>query len=53
MADQLEQLKHAVAERYRVDDEIGRGGMATVYRALDLKHDRTVALKVLRPELAA
>ena len=53
MGNQLEQLKRAVAERYRVEDEIGRGGMATVYRAQDLKHDRSVALKVLRPELAA
>jgi serine/threonine-protein kinase len=53
MGNQLEQLKRAVADRYRVDDEIGRGGMATVYRAHDLKHDRSVALKVLRPELAA
>jgi TolB-like protein/Tfp pilus assembly protein PilF/tRNA A-37 threonylcarbamoyl transferase component Bud32 len=49
----LEHLKRAVAERYRVEDEIGRGGMATVYRAHDLRHDRSVALKVLRPELAA
>jgi eukaryotic-like serine/threonine-protein kinase len=53
VGNQLEQLKRAVAERYRVEDEIGRGGMATVYRAHDLKHDRSVALKVLRPELAA
>ena len=53
VGNQLEQLKRAVADRYRVEDEIGRGGMATVYRAHDLKHDRSVALKVLRPELAA
>ena len=53
VGDQLEQLKRAVADRYRVEVEIGRGGMATVYRAHDLKHDRSVALKVLRPELAA
>ena len=53
MGNQLEQLKRALADRYRVEDEIGRGGMATVYRAHDLKHDRSVALKVLRPELAA
>ena len=53
MGNQLEHLKRAVAERYRVEDEIGRGGMATVYRAHDLRHDRAVALKVLRPELAA
>jgi DNA-binding SARP family transcriptional activator len=42
-----------VAERYRVDRELGRGTMATVYLAHDLKHDRAVALKVLRPALAA
>src|SRR5688572_24629227 len=53
VGNQLEQLMRAVAERYRVEEEIGRGGMATVYRAHDLKHDRSVALKVLRPELAA
>ena len=43
----------ALADRYRIEREIGRGGMATVYLARDLKHDRDVALKVLRPELAA
>jgi serine/threonine-protein kinase len=48
-----ELLNRALAERYRVSHEIGRGGMATVYRAHDLKHDRPVALKVLKPELAA
>jgi TolB-like protein/Tfp pilus assembly protein PilF len=53
VANELEQLGRALAERYRVGDEIGRGGMATVYRAHDLRHDRAVALKVLRPELAA
>jgi DNA-binding SARP family transcriptional activator len=42
-----------VAERYRIDRELGRGTMATVYLAHDLKHDRAVALKVLRPALAA
>jgi len=45
-------LAAALADRYRVDGEIGAGGMATVYRAYDLKHGREVALKVLRPELA-
>jgi len=53
MADLLEQLKAALADRYVIDREIGRGGMATVYLAEDLKHHRQVAIKVLRPELAA
>jgi serine/threonine protein kinase/Tfp pilus assembly protein PilF len=52
MADVLRQLRAALADRYRVELEIGRGGMATVYRAWDLKHERNVALKVLHPELA-
>nr|MBA3345800.1 serine/threonine protein kinase [Gemmatimonadales bacterium] len=42
----------AVADRYTVERELGRGGMATVYLAQDLRHDRPVALKVLHPELA-
>jgi serine/threonine-protein kinase len=46
-------LAAALADRYRVERELGRGGMATVYLARDLQHDRPVALKVLRPELAA
>ena len=53
MADLLEQLKAALADRYTIEREIGRGGMATVYLAEDLKHHRKVAVKVLRPELAA
>jgi serine/threonine-protein kinase len=53
MTSALEQLRAALADRYEVAREIGSGGMATVYLARDLKHDRNVALKVLRPELAA
>jgi len=46
-------LTAALADRYRIERELGQGGMATVYLAADLKHDRRVALKVLKPELAA
>jgi serine/threonine-protein kinase len=46
-------LVAALADRYRIERELGAGGMATVYLAEDLRHDRKVALKVLRPELAA
>ncbi len=46
-------LTAALVDRYRIDRELGRGGMATVYLAEDLKHHRKVAVKVLRPELAA
>ena len=46
-------LKAALADRYALERELGRGGMATVYLAQDLKHDRPVALKVLHPEIAA
>ncbi|HSE68987.1 MAG TPA: hypothetical protein VLB12_18475, partial [Gemmatimonadales bacterium] len=46
-------LSTALADRYRIDRELGQGGMATVYLAEDLKHRRKVAIKVLRPELAA
>jgi len=53
MADLLEQLKTGLADRYAIVREIGSGGMATVYLAEDLKHHRQVAVKVLRPELAA
>src|SRR5438093_13700783 len=49
----LNRLQAALSDRYRLDREIGAGGMATVYVAHDLRHDRRVALKVLRPELAA
>ncbi|HYW30143.1 MAG TPA: protein kinase [Gemmatimonas sp.] len=46
-------LAAALADRYRIDQELGAGGMATVYRAHDVRHDRKVAVKVLQPELAA
>ncbi|MEP6508340.1 MAG: serine/threonine-protein kinase, partial [Gemmatimonadales bacterium] len=46
-------LQAALADRYAVDRLIGTGGMATVYLARDIKHDRQVALKVLNPELGA
>jgi serine/threonine protein kinase len=48
-----ERLATALADRYRIERELGQGGMATVYLAEDLKHGRKVAIKVLRPELAA
>lgn len=51
--DVLEQLRTRLADRYVLEKEIGRGGMATVYLARDVKHDRDVAVKVLRPELGA
>jgi len=53
MSDQLDRLKEALSDRYRVERELGSGGMATVYLAQDLRHDRQVAVKVLRPDLAA
>ena len=53
MTDDLPRLAGALADRYAVESKIGEGGMASVYRARDLKHDRAVAIKVLRPELAA
>ncbi|UCF19650.1 MAG: protein kinase [Gemmatimonadota bacterium] len=53
MTDILPRLAAALADRYRIERELGEGGMATVYLAEDLKHDRKVALKVLKPELAA
>jgi serine/threonine-protein kinase len=46
-------LASALADRYTIERKLGAGGMATVYLARDLRHDRPVALKVLRPELAA
>src|SRR6476659_3794265 len=51
--DAITQLKESLADRYEIEREIGRGGMATVYLARDIKHDRHVAVKVLNPELGA
>jgi serine/threonine-protein kinase len=51
--DTIARLEAALGDRYRVDREIGSGGMAVVYLAEDLKHHRKVAIKVLRPELSA
>src|SRR4051812_36436105 len=51
--DVLDHIRSAVADRYRIERELGAGGMATVYLAEDLKHKRKVAVKVLKPELAA
>jgi eukaryotic-like serine/threonine-protein kinase len=51
--DAIAQLTAALADRYTIDREIGRGGMATVYLARDIKHERRVAVKVLDPELGA
>src|SRR5215470_1281214 len=53
MADMGSELAAALADRYSIEGELGRGGMATVYLAQDVRHDRPVALKVLHPELAA
>ena len=53
MDDALAQFEAALADRYRVERELGRGGMATVYLAEDRRHSRKVAIKVLRPELGA
>src|SRR2546429_8779146 len=53
MADLSERVRASLAGRYTIERELGRGGMATVYLARDVKHDRPGALKVLRPELAA
>src|SRR4026207_2365886 len=50
---EVARVKKALASRYRVERVLGEGGMATVYLAIDLKHSRKVALKVMRPELAA
>ena len=53
ITDTFDRLKSAFSDRYTLERELGAGGMATVYLAHDVKHDRKVAVKVLRPELAA
>jgi serine/threonine protein kinase len=53
VTDPTNRLSAALADRYLIERELGQGGMATVYLAHDVKHDRKVALKVLRPELSA
>ena len=53
MSDPVTRLNAALEGRYAIERELGEGGMATVYLADDLKHERKVALKVLKPELAA
>jgi serine/threonine protein kinase len=53
MSEITDRLKPAIADRYIIERELGQGGMAIVFQAQDIKHDRLVALKVLRPELAA
>jgi len=52
MFDPISRLNAALEGRYRIERELGAGGMATVYLAADLKHERKVALKVLKPDLA-
>src|SRR5438552_12793913 len=53
VTESISRLAAALADRYRIERELGQGGMATVYLAEDLKHRRKVAIKVLKPELAA
>jgi serine/threonine-protein kinase len=53
MTDPIARLNAALKGHYAIERELGEGGMATVYLADDLKHNRKVALKVLKPELAA
>ncbi len=51
--DHLSGVTSALSDRYTIESELGRGGMAIVYRAQDVKHHRDVAIKVLRPEFTA
>ena len=51
--DQLERLRAGLECRYTIERQLGRGGMATVYLAVDVKHQRQVALKLLHPEIAS
>ena len=53
MIDTLALLQSAIHDRYTIERELGHGGMAVVFLAHDLKNNRPVAIKVLRPELAA
>jgi len=53
VTDPLSRLSAALADRYRIERKLGQGGIATVYLAEDLKHDRKVVLKMLKPEPAA
>ncbi len=53
MSERLEELKAALKGRYEIERELGHGGMATVYLAQDVERQREVAVKVLRPDLAA
>ncbi len=53
MTDLIDRLSKALSDRYRIDRELGSGGMATVYLPEDLKLERKVAVKVMRSEVAA
>jgi len=53
MTDQITRIRNTLADRYEIEREIGRGGMATVFLARDLRHKRAVAIKVLHADLAA